>query len=212
MGFSNFKSEIEVAKRFKLKTDTEPFVKTLTLKNIPNYKFEEIQENFKDPLSFLSESATCEDIIKPILKVLDKCYPNFRVWSHVSYNVDPDNGLSGIPDFLVAPTTNIRGEFGIPPICVVEAKKADWDQGWAQALAEMYAASTQGATMCYGIVTTGEDWQFGKFDRENLLFIKQMNKISVLDDNDEPSNLQKLFDTLNWLFDQANKVEIIRNN
>jgi phosphatidylglycerophosphatase A len=25
-----------------------------------------------------------EDIIKPILKVLDKCYPNFRVWSHVS--------------------------------------------------------------------------------------------------------------------------------
>jgi hypothetical protein len=81
----------------------------------------------------------------------------------VSYNVDPDNGLSGIP-----------------PICVVEAKKSDW--------------------------------QFGKFDRENLLFIKQMKKISVLDDNDEPSNLQKLFDTLNWLFDQANKVEIIRNN
>jgi len=43
MGFSNFKSEIEVAKRFKLKTDTEPFVKTLALKNIPNYKFEEIK-------------------------------------------------------------------------------------------------------------------------------------------------------------------------
>jgi len=39
-----------------------------------------------------------------------------------------------------------------------------------------------------------------------------MKKISVLDDNDEPSNLQKLFDTLNWLFDQASKVEIIRNN
>jgi len=26
------------------------------------------------------------------------------------------------------------------------------------------------------------------------------------------SNLQKLFDSLNWLFDQANKVEIIRDN
>lgn len=130
----------------------------------------------------------------------------------MSYNVDPDNDLSGIADFLVAPINNISGEFGISPICVVEAKKADWDQGWAQALAEMYAASTQGATMCYGIVTTGEEWQFGKFDQEKLLFIKQMKKISVLDDNDEPSNLQKLFDTLNWLFDQANKVKIIRNN
>ncbi|MCI5120671.1 MAG: hypothetical protein D3908_05675, partial [Candidatus Electrothrix sp. AUS4] len=104
MGFSQFKSEIEVARRFNLRTDYKPFVQTLALKNIPEYKFEEIQENFKDPLSFLSEAATCEDIIKPILKVLDKCYPDFRVWSHVNYSVDPENDLTGIPDFLVAPT------------------------------------------------------------------------------------------------------------
>jgi len=35
---------------------------------------------------------------------------------------------------------------------------------------------------------------------------------TILDDNDEPSNLQKLFDTLNWLFNKASQVEIIRNN
>ena len=75
----------------------------------------------------------------------------------------------------------------------------------------MYAASTQGATMCYASVTTGEDWQFGKFDRERALFTKQLGRISVWDDNDEPGNLQKLFDTLNWLFDKASKVEIIRD-
>ena len=209
MGFSQFKSEIEVARRFNLRTDYRPFVQTLALKNIPKYKFEEIKENFKDPLSFLSEAATCEDIIKPILKVLDKCYPDFRVWSHVQYSVDPENDLTGIPDFLVARTTQIRGELGVPPLCVVEAKKADWDQGWAQALAEMYAASIQGATMCYAAVTTGAEWQFGQFDRDAALFIKQMSKLSVLDDNDEPSNLQKLFDTLNWLFDQASRVKIV---
>jgi len=61
-------------------------------------------------------------------------------------------------------------------------------------------------------VCTGEDWQFGRFDRENALFVKQLNEISVLDDNDELGNLQKLFDTLNWLFDKAGRVEIIRNN
>ncbi|CAK8724777.1 hypothetical protein H206_02993 [Candidatus Electrothrix aarhusensis] len=209
MGFSQFKSEIEVARRFNLRTDSKPFVQTLPLENIPEYKLEEIKENFKDPLSFLSESATCEDIIKPILKVLDKCYPDFRVWSHVQYSVDPENDLAGIPDFLVARTTQIRGELGVPPLCVVEAKKADWDQGWAQALAEMYAASIQGATRCYAIVTTGVEWQFGQFDREAALFIKQMSKLSVLDDNDEPSNLQKLFDSLNWLFEKASRVEIV---
>ena len=209
MGFSQFKSEIEVARRFNLRTDYKPFVRTSALKNIPEYKLKEIKENFKDPLSFLSEAATCEDIIKPILKVLDKCYPDFRVWSHVQYSVDPENDLTGIPDFLVARTTEIRGELGVPPLCVVEAKKADWDQGWAQALAEMYAASLQGATRCYAAVTTGVEWQFGQFDREASLFIKQMSKLSVLDDNDEPSNLQKLFDTLNWLFEQASRVEIV---
>lgn len=210
MGFSRFKSEIEVAKRFKLKTVVKPFMQSLPLTTIPEYKFAEIQENFKDPLSFLSESATCEDIIKPILKVLDKCYPHFRVWSHVNYTVDPDNDLLGTPDFLIAPTTDIQGELGVPPLCVVEAKKADWEQGWAQALAEMYAASTQGATYCYAAVTTGQEWQFGQFDKEHTLFTKQMNRLSVLDENDEPSNLQKLFDNLNWLFEQASKVDIVK--
>ncbi len=212
MGFSHFKTEIEVARRFHLKTDSEPFVQALSLTNIPEYKFKEIQDNFKDPLSFLSEAATCEDIIKPILKVLATSYPNLRVWSHVTYTVDPENDLAGTPDFLIASPTDIRGEFGVPPLCVVEAKKSDWDQGWAQALAEMYAASTQGATMCYGVVTTGEDWQFGKFDRENALFIKQLHKLSVFDEHDEPSHLQKVFDTLNWLYDQASQVEIVRND
>lgn len=209
MGFGRFKTEIEVAKKFKLRTNSQPFVNTLTLENIPTYKFKEIQENFKDPLSFLSEAAICEDIIKPILKVLDQHYSGFRVWSHVNYSVDPENDLCGIPDFLLAPTTEIRGELGVPPLCVIEAKRADWDQTWAQALAEMVAASQQGATKCYAVVTTGDDWQFGQFDRELALFTKQRNKLSVLDDCDEPGHLQKLFDTLNWLFKQATQVEII---
>ncbi|CAK8715028.1 hypothetical protein KKHLCK_04100 [Candidatus Electrothrix laxa] len=50
MGFSQFKSEIEVARRFNLRTDSKPFVQTLPLENIPEYKLEEIKENFKDPL------------------------------------------------------------------------------------------------------------------------------------------------------------------
>jgi len=46
----------------------------------------------------------------------------------------------------------------VPPLCVIEAKKEDWDEGWAPALAEMYAASIQGATVCYAVVTSGEQW------------------------------------------------------
>lgn len=146
MGFSNFKTEIEAAKKFNLITDIKPFVQALPLQNIPDHKL-----------------------------------------------IDHENNLSDIPDFLIAPTTQIRGEMGIPPLCVVEAKKDDWEQG---------------ATKCYAIVTTGEEWQLGRFHKENMSFIKQLKKFSVLDDNDEPNNLQTLFDTLNWLFNEATKVEV----
>ncbi|ETR72709.1 MAG: hypothetical protein OMM_07370 [Candidatus Magnetoglobus multicellularis str. Araruama] len=98
----------------------------------------------------------------------------------------------------------------VPPLCVIEAKDQDWKKAWAQALAEMYAASIHGATICYAIVTSGEEWQFGKFDKKESLFIKEKKKLFAIDAPDEPDNLQKLFDKLNWLFSEASKVEVIK--
>uniref|UniRef100_UPI0040572C4A hypothetical protein n=1 Tax=Candidatus Electrothrix sp. TaxID=2170559 RepID=UPI0040572C4A len=62
-------------------------------------------------------------------------------------------------------------------------------------MAEMYAASLQGAEICYGVMTTGKAWEFGKF--ENNIFTKDPAWISATE------NLQKILEVLNWLFSQA---------
>lgn len=83
----------------------------------------------------------------------------------------------------------------VPPLCVMEAKQEKWNEGWAQTLAEMYAASVKGAKICYGVVTTGKAWEFGKF--ENNIFTKDPAQISATED------LKKVLDVLNWLFGKA---------
>ena len=207
MGFGNFKTVQEVADKFNLETKSDFFMGTLPF-DIPEYEGERLKKRLIDPLSFLSEESICESIIRPILDIFDDHYKNFRVWSHVTYNVDPTNNLSGRPDFLIAPTTNIEGRMATPPLCVIEAKKQDWDDAWAQAVAEMYAASTQGASTCYAAVTSGDLWQFGMFDKKSKVFIKDKEKPSIMDKPPLTSNLQKVFDLLNWIFNEASNVVI----
>jgi len=210
MGFGNFKTDSEVAVKFNLKTERDFFTGTLPI-DVPEHEMKRIKKKLDDPLCFLSEEAICENIISPILDVLDNQYQNLRVWSHITYSVDPAKDLSGRPDFLVAPPlAHIPDVMDVPPLCVIEAKDQDWKKAWAQALAEMYASSTHGATVCYAVVTSGEEWQFGKFEKENSLFTKEKKKLFAIDAPDEPENLQKLFDKLNWLFGEVSKVNVIK--
>jgi len=209
MGFGNFKTDSEVADIFNLTIEERFFIEGLHF-DIPEYEMKQIKKWLDDPLSFLSEEAICEDIIKPILRILDTAYEELRVWSHVPYNVDPAKNLAGIPDFLVARPKRVKSIMDVPPLCIIEAKRQNWDEAWAQALAEMYAASTQGATMCYAAVTSGELWQFGKFDKKDSLFIKDRNKIYIIDEPPATDKLQKLFNTLNWVFNEASQVIIER--
>jgi len=75
------------------------------------------------------------------------------------------------------------------------AKQEKFEEGWAQVLAEMVASSLLGAELCYSIVSTGKAWEFGRL--QNGVFTKHPFQISATTD------LQKLFDMLNWLFLQA---------
>lgn len=69
-----------------------------------------------------------------------------------------------------------------------------FDEGWSQALAEMVAATIKVAEVCYGAVTTGKIWEFGKL--ESGIFERDPDPLSTKD-------LQKVFDTLYWLFGLA---------
>jgi hypothetical protein len=99
---------------------------------------------------------------------------------------------------MIAPYAK-NGGMSTPPLCIItEAKQDDWKKGWTQALAEMYAASTQGANICYGVVTTGDFWQFSRLEAGKI-FTRDPIKLSAIE------NLQKVLNTLNWLFKKASE-------
>ena len=122
------------------------------------------------------------------------------VWSHVRFDVSESEGLVGIPDFIVSPAAEIGTIFDKPIICVAEAKKENFNEGWAQVLAEMIAAqrfNQDEVTEIFGMVTTGNIWQFGKLPEKILTM--EIISYSALE------NLQGLMNRVNWIFSEAGK-------
>lgn len=70
--------------------------------------------------------------------------------------------VCGNADYLIAER---RGYLEAPFVCVIEAKKDDFEQGAAQCLVEMKACQWVNRQLgkvidIYGIVTNGDGWQF----------------------------------------------------
>ncbi len=197
MPYGKFESIAEVARKFDITVSSNASFVEQREATIPDHDFSRIEKKLVDDLNFINETTICERIISPILELVSEQYESLKIWSHVPYNVDQEKGLVGEPDYLVAPRTKY-GDMGTPPLCIVEAKKDNFEEGWTQALAEMVAASLQGREECYGVVTTGKIWQFGKL--KNNIFSKDISQISAT------RELQLVFDTLNWMFYQAESL------
>ncbi len=85
--------------------------------------------------------------------------------------------VCGNTDYLIAER---RGYLEAPYVCVIEAKKDDFEQGAAQCLVEMKTCQWIDRQLgqeliIYGIVTNGEGWKFYKLDldgsvAESLLY------------------------------------------
>ncbi|MCP4105253.1 MAG: hypothetical protein GY749_06915, partial [Desulfobacteraceae bacterium] len=80
-----------------------------------------------------------------------------------------------------------------------EAKKQDFEGGWAQCLAEMVACQkineNENITI-YGIVSTGIIWEFGKL--ETNVFTKNLLSYSV-------AEAQKVVGILDFIFTECDK-------
>jgi len=190
MPFSQFKSVSEVARKFDIEVIDNFFIEQKTMVITEIYFFD-LQEKLIAPRNFINEVTICETIIRPILDIVSKNYDNLEIWSHVSYNVDAEKGLIGEADYLIAPRTKY-GDMDKPALCVIEAKQEKFDEGWAQALAEMIASSLQGTKICYSMVTTGKALEFAYL--KGGVFTKDPRQISAI------SDLQKIFEILNWFF------------
>ena len=198
MSYGSFKTYEEVATYFKIKLIETSFIQQSAIE-IPESLFEFINDNLRRKRSYVSENAICENIISPILNIISK-HHKISLWSHVRLDVSEKEGLVGIPDFLIAPVSEIGTTFTQPIICVAEAKKENFNEGWAQALSEMIAIQRFNDRVdkdIYGIVTTGLFWQFGKLNQKN--FTQEVIAYSAVED------LQRLFDVLNGILLEAKK-------
>ena len=162
--------------KFTLEELKQKFNITLTategkFNNLPEVAPSQIlQEILKDniPLAVAigSEKARSEFIVAPILTAIKKhLNQQISLFSGIDFNVDPEFGLNGFCDFLIANSTQ-QLFIESPVVALVEAKNDNLKSGWAQCVAEMVAAQIfnqrQGNDIAkvYGAITTGTVWQF----------------------------------------------------
>ncbi|MYB94480.1 hypothetical protein F4054_10675 [Candidatus Poribacteria bacterium] len=121
-----------------------------------------------------TEKARSELIVADILvELCEKFDYRISFFSGIDFNVDFENDLTGVCDFLISLSP---GQLFLeePVIALVEAKNTDMKLGLGQCVAEMIAAQRfnqekgNDIPCVYGATTTGVDWQFLKLEEKNL--------------------------------------------
>jgi hypothetical protein len=103
--------------------------------------------------------AICEEGLEGVDARGDRLHHRLKVWKGAYLEGEKTCGNA---DYLIAQR---RAYLEAPFVCVIEAKKDDFEQGTAQCLVEMQACQWMNrqlgqALTVYGIVTNGEGWKF----------------------------------------------------
>ena len=128
------------------------------------------------PLAFAmgTEKAKSELIVSVILVELWEHFNrHISFFSGIDFNVDAENGLTGVCDFLVS-LSPAQFYLEAPAIILVEAKRDNLTIGLGQCVAEMVAAQRfntergNDIPCVYGATTSGIDWVFLKLEGKKL--------------------------------------------
>ena len=121
-----------------------------------------------------TEKARSELIVANVLFELREQFDRgISFFSGIDFNVDPENGLTGVCDFVIS-LSPAQLHLEAPIIILVEAKKEDLTVGLGQCVAEMLAAQrfntdrSNEIPRIYGATTSGTDWRFLKLEGQNL--------------------------------------------
>jgi hypothetical protein len=113
-----------------------------------------------------TEKARSELIISPVfVELRTQAEKKISIFSGVEFNVDKKLRLTGECDFLISRSA-YQMLLSAPIIVAVEAKRQDFEKGYAQCIAEMIAVrifnEREGnpTERVYGTVTTGDVWRF----------------------------------------------------
>jgi hypothetical protein len=165
-------------KNFSSFTPTEAF-KRLKIKEVKAWQFEvsaiEPSAFFQEHLQRLGAAfdlQSCEESKKLLIDAIceEAIYgcEQLRVWKGAPL---ADEATSGYVDYLIAER---KGYLEAPFLCIVEAKKDDFEQGMAQCLVEMKACQYNNQQIgqlldVFGIVSNGEGWRFYRLRRDGLV-------------------------------------------
>ncbi|HBS71617.1 MAG TPA: hypothetical protein DEP38_24790 [Cyanobacteria bacterium UBA9226] len=115
----------------------------------------QIQRNIRI-VELTSEIARREALCAPILQ--EVC-GNLNIRMRIEYTINVNNWLRGTLDYYIPTPQNFL---------IIEAKRQDLIKGFTQLAVELIALdrwTETDANILYGVVTTGTEWQFGRFDR-----------------------------------------------
>lgn len=142
-------------------------------------------------ISLTSEAARRETLIAPVvLSLIDYTQAQLRI----EYAINVSEQLKGALDYY------LHSQAGL---LVIEAKNADLARGFTQLAVELIALDqwidSETASL-YGVISTGDVWQFGCFHRDQKLMQQDLTLYRV------PTDLQDLLCILVALLRQE-KVE-----
>ncbi len=141
-------------------------------------------QNYEESKKLIID-AICEEVLQE--------FKYLKLWKGAPLS---DNCTSGYVDYLMAEQ---KAYMEAPFLCIVEAKKDDFEKGLAQCLPEMKACQfnnqTHGQILdVYGIVTNGQGWQFYKLALDGGVYGSDLYAIG---------NLPQVLGILHYVFQQC---------
>ena len=174
MSYSNFTLESVVTKFELEKTESIGLFSEIEPITPSDYLTTGLAKKVPLAAAIGTEKARSELIVADILvELCEKFDYRISFFSGIDFNVDFENDLTGVCDFLISLSP---GQLFLeePVIVLVEAKNTDMKLGFGQCVAEMIAAQRfnqekgNDIPCVYGATTTGVDWQFLKLEEKNL--------------------------------------------
>ncbi len=170
MAYSNFTLE-SVRKNFQLETVQSLGVFSDIAPVSPRDHFiSDLAKKVSVASAVNTEKARSELIVADVLfELLEYFNQRISLFSGIEFNVDVEEGLTGVCDFLISKSPD-QLSLEAPVIILVEAKKEDLTAGLGQCVAEMLAAQRFNAekgndiSIIYGTTTSGTDWRFLKLE------------------------------------------------
>ena len=187
MAYSNFTldtvreafdlEEVDIAGLF---SDSEPMPPSDLLTAV-------LARNIPLATAIATEKAKSEMIVADVLVELrEQLNLSISLFSGIDFNVDDENGLTGVCDFLIS-LSPVQFVLEAPVIALVEAKNDNLEVGLGQCVAEMVAAQRFNAEKgndipcVYGATTTGVLWRFLKLEDKKLYIDMSVYQIAQCD-------------------------------